>query len=349
MLEKYSLKRERGSHSKHFQKRMDGGGGGGGSSSCLMGFEENVCGGMSSPMMMMMPVTTNYNNFSSNPNTSTRTTTPNQRCYYMDKNIIDSDSGSMKAKIMSHPLYPRLLAAYITCHKIGAPPEVVAKLEEAYAAGEAMHHRTGRKLCFGQDPTLDQFMEAYCEMLTKYEQELTKPFKETMIFLSGMEGQLQALTASSSNAGYQGAADLNGISEEDVFANANCIDPRDEDTELKFKLLHRYGGSLVTLKQGFLKKKKKGKLPQEARKQLLEWWTRHNRWPYPNEAQKLELAESTGLDQKQINNWFINQRKRHWNPPEEPYFAAMDGAQAHYYLNGMLTNPYPMVCNPSLH
>ncbi|CAH9108337.1 unnamed protein product [Cuscuta europaea] len=24
----------------------------------------------------------------------------------------------------------------------------------------------------------------------------------------------------------------------------------------------------------------------------------------------------TGLDQKQINNWFINQRKRHWTPSE---------------------------------
>ena len=32
------------------------------------------------------------------------------------------------------------------------------------------------------------------------------------------------------------------------------------------------------------------------------------------EADKKALEESTGLDQKQINNWFINQRKRHWKP-----------------------------------
>ncbi|KAI4321074.1 hypothetical protein MLD38_034495 [Melastoma candidum] len=33
----------------------------------------------------------------------------------------------------------------------------------------------------------------------------------------------------------------------------------------------------------------------------------------------------TGLDQKQINNWFINQRKRHWKPSEDMQFMVMDG------------------------
>ena len=41
--------------------------------------------------------------------------------------------------------------------------------------------------------------------------------------------------------------------------------------------------------------------------------------------EKIALAESTGLEQKQINNWFINQRKRHWKPSEEMQFAVMDG------------------------
>lgn len=39
----------------------------------------------------------------------------------------------------------------------------------------------------------------------------------------------------------------------------------------------------------------------------------------------MALAESTGLDQKQINNWFINQRKRHWKPSEDMQFMVMDG------------------------
>jgi len=43
------------------------------------------------------------------------------------------------------------------------------------------------------------------------------------------------------------------------------------------------------------------------------------------EEEKVKLSEVTGLDQKQINNWFINQRKRHWKPTEDMRFAVMDG------------------------
>lgn len=43
------------------------------------------------------------------------------------------------------------------------------------------------------------------------------------------------------------------------------------------------------------------------------------------EEEKVKLSEVTGLDQKQINNWFINQRKRHWKPTDDMRFAVMDG------------------------
>ncbi|RZR91707.1 hypothetical protein BHM03_00019880 [Ensete ventricosum] len=106
------------------------------------------------------------------------------------------------------------------------------------------------------------------------------------------------------------------------------IDPCTEDQELKHHLLKKYGGYLSSLKQELSKKKKKGKLPKDARQQLLNWWELHYKWPYPSEAQKAALAESTGLDMKQINNWFINQRKRHWKPSEDMQFVMMDGYHA---------------------
>ncbi|KAK4387634.1 Homeobox protein knotted-1-like 2 [Sesamum angolense] len=63
------------------------------------------------------------------------------------------------------------------------------------------------------------------------------------------------------------------------------------------------------------------------------------------ESEKLALAESTGLDQKQINNWFINQRKRHWKPSEDMQFMVMDGLHpqsAALYMEGhyMGEGPY---------
>ncbi|CAH9059188.1 unnamed protein product [Cuscuta europaea] len=314
------------------------------------------------PMMMMMPTSNDQEHHGGNTHNSTAAG------YYMDnlgshnhhgceevaagKCGVSSPSSSpsassVKAKIMGHPYYHRLLAAYLSCQKIGAPPEVVGRLEEACASMAAMGGRGGNS-CLGDDPGLDQFMEAYCEMLTKYEQELSKPFKEAMLFLSRIESQFKslALPSSSESAGAD-AMDRNISSEEEVDVTTAFIDPQVEDRELKGQLLRKYSGYLGSLKQEFMKKRKKGKLPKEARQQLLDWWTRHYKWPYPSESQKLALAESTGLDQKQINNWFINQRKRHWKPSEDMQFVVMDATHPHYYMDNMLANPFSMDITPS--
>ncbi|KAK2431207.1 homeobox protein knotted-1 [Trifolium repens] len=247
----------------------------------------------------------------------------------------NNNNTSSRDKIMAHPLFPRLLSSYLNCLKVGAPPEVVASLEESCARCEAVNGTSGRRSsCIGEDPGLDQFMEAYCEMLIKYEQELTKPFKEAMLFLSRIESQLKAL-AVSTDFGQSEPASHN-----EIDMHENNIDTQGEDQELKVQLLRKYSGYLGGLKKEFLKKKKNGKLPKEARQQLLDWWNRHYKWPYPSETQKQALAESTGLDLKQINNWFINQRKRHWKPSEDMQYAVMDATN--YYMENVMCKSFPM-------
>ncbi|TMW86319.1 hypothetical protein EJD97_021583 [Solanum chilense] len=348
---------------------MEGGSSGNTNTSCLMmmgyGDHENnnnnnsgnvtIC---APPMMMMMPpppsLTNNNNAETSNNNILFLP--------FMDNNNNNnpqednnSSSSSIKSKIMAHPHYHRLLTAYLNCQKIGAPPEVVARLEEICATSATMGRSSSSSGggIIGEDPALDQFMEAYCEMLTKYEQELSKPFKEAMVFLSRIECQFKALTLAP-NSSHESvvalgeAMDRNASSDEEVDVNNSFIDPQAEDRELKGQLLRKYSGYLGSLKQEFMKKRKKGKLPKEARQQLVDWWLRHIKWPYPSESQKLALAESTGLDQKQINNWFINQRKRHWKPSEDMQFVVMDAAHPHYYMDNVLANHFPMDMTPSL-
>ncbi|KAM1015996.1 hypothetical protein ACFX13_046478 [Malus domestica] len=273
----------------------------------------------------------------------------------------DQEMG-VKAKIIAHPLFPRLLSAYVNCQKVGAPPEVVARLEQVCSAYNSEAAKRSSIRGGGgddhPDPALDQFMEAYCEMLTKYEEELTKPFKEAMLFLSNIDSQLKALaynSNSSSESASTSGGDFVGLGRSPEEANAiNDIDPQAENRELKVQLLHKYSGYLGTLKQEFMKKKKNGKLPKEARHQLFDWWCRHYKWPYPSEAQKLALAESTGLELKQINNWFINQRKRHWKPSEDMQFVLMDPTlhQHHHYphfcMDNAICNPFPMDCTSTL-
>lgn len=64
---------------------------------------------------------------------------------------------------------------------------------------------------------------------------------------------------------------------------AEIFDPRFsvEDRELKNHLLRKYSGYLSSLKQQLSKKKKKTKLPKDARHKLLNWWELHYKWPYP--------------------------------------------------------------------
>uniref|UniRef100_A0A0E0KJJ5 Homeobox domain-containing protein n=1 Tax=Oryza punctata TaxID=4537 RepID=A0A0E0KJJ5_ORYPU len=217
---------------------------------------------------------------------------------------------AVKAEIMSHPQYSALLAAYLGCKRVGAPPDVLTKLTAVPAAQQLDaadgHPRRRHEPRRDDDPDqLDQFMDAYCTMLTRYREELERPIQEAAEFFSRVETQLDSIADSNCDG-------LGSSEEEQDTSCPEEIDPSDK--ELKHQLLRKYGGSLGDLRQEFSKRTKKGKLPKEARQKLLQWWELHYKWPYPSEAEKMTLAQATGLDQKQINNWFINQRKRHWKP-----------------------------------
>ncbi|KAG7030118.1 Homeobox protein knotted-1-like 1, partial [Cucurbita argyrosperma subsp. argyrosperma] len=199
-------------------------------------------------------------------------------------------SDMIKTQIINHPLYPKLVSAYIECQKVGAPPQVASLLEEIGRE----NHPSRSCIELGADPQLDNFMN-----------ELSKPFDEAAMFLTNIELELSNLCKGSFTATSESRSAIN---------------------DLKEMLLKKYSGYLSSLKKEFLKKRKKEKLPKDARMALLEWWSTHYKWPYPTEEEKSKLSVITGLDQKQINNWFINQRKRHWKPPEDMRFMLMDGA-----------------------
>ncbi|KAL8154068.1 hypothetical protein V2J09_011828 [Rumex salicifolius] len=219
---------------------------------------------------------------------------------------------TMKRKIIFHPQFPNLLHSYIECQKVGAPPEVAARLAATWREFES-RQRSPIAPPSSKDAELDQFMEAYSDMLIKYREEITRPVQEAMEFMRNIESQLNIITNGRIRLQYPNEVVV-GRGDE------GRIDPRAEDGELKRHLLRKYSGYLTSLKQELSKKKKVRKLPKEARQRLLTWWELHYKWPYPSESEKAELAETTGLDQKQINNWFINQRKRHWKPSEEMQF-----------------------------
>lgn len=58
------------------------------------------------------------------------------------------------------------------------------------------------------------------------------------------------------------------------------------------------------------RQKKRGIFPKIATNIMRAWLFQHLTHPYPSEDQKKELAEQSGLTLSQVNNWFINARRR---------------------------------------
>ncbi|CAA2962402.1 homeobox knotted-1-like 1 isoform X1 [Olea europaea subsp. europaea] len=198
-------------------------------------------------------------------------------------------SDNFKAQIANHPLYPNLVSAYIACRKVVLPPEMASLLEE-------VTKETHSTVSNGADPELDEFMTSYCEVLHRCKEKLSKPFDEAKSFLSNIEFQLSNLcketfasTTSSSltSFNYHSADDGDATLDEDVSCeveatvNQESLGTCQGDHDLKEMLMRKYSGYLSSLRKDFLRKKRKGKLPKDARMVLVDWWNTHYKWPYP--------------------------------------------------------------------
>lgn len=57
---------------------------------------------------------------------------------------------------------------------------------------------------------------------------------------------------------------------------------------------------------------KKANFTQEQAAVLRQWFIMHAENPYINKDSKRMLAQKTGLQERQVANWFTNVRKRVW-------------------------------------
>jgi len=119
-----------------------------------------------------------------------------------------------------------------------------------------------------------------------------------------------------------------------------------ENETLKAALTARHGDQVLEVQKEACKKRTKKSLPEVGTQVLKEWWGANFEWPYPTvrsqrcllsapccggaarvptygaaaelcmaaqDKQKTSLAQRSGLDVVQVNNWFINMRKRVWH------------------------------------
>ena len=76
------------------------------------------------------------------------------------------------------------------------------------------------------------------------------------------------------------------------------------------KQIYYSGKYLSTSSNASMKFSKRSNYPKNVTFILKNWLENNINHPYPDEEQKIKLSKQTGLCLTQINNWFINARRR---------------------------------------
>ncbi|KAL3535953.1 hypothetical protein ACH5RR_004414 [Cinchona calisaya] len=254
-----------------------------------------------------------------------------------------------KAEILNHPLYDQLLAAHVSCLRIATPVDqlprvdaqlaqsqhVVAKYSAVLRAHQNDPHLPQQPL---DDKDLDHFMTHYVLLLSSFKEQLQQHVRvhamEAVMACWELEQSLQSLTGVAPNEGT--GATMSDDDDDQADSDTNLFEgsldgqdsmglgpltPTESERslmervrqELKHELKQGYKEKIVDVREEILRKRRAGKLPGDTTSLLKAWWQSHSKWPYPTEEDKARLVQETGLQLKQINNWFINQRKRNWH------------------------------------
>jgi len=251
----------------------------------------------------------------------------------------DWEFAKCKADILSHPMYDQLLSAHVSCLRIATPVDQLPRIDAQLAQSQQVIDKYSVFSNQNQhldDKELNQFMAHYVILLSSFKEQLQQHVRvhamEAVMACWELEQSLQSLTGVSPGEGT--GATMSDDDEEQADVDTNMFDggldvsdsmgfglPTESERslmervrqELKHELKQGYKEKIVDIREEILRKRRAGKLPGDTTSLLKAWWQSHAKWPYPTEEDKARLVQETGLQLKQINNWFINQRKRNWH------------------------------------
>ncbi|MBA0789063.1 hypothetical protein Gotri_028243, partial [Gossypium trilobum] len=248
----------------------------------------------------------------------------------------------LKAEIATHPLYEQLLAAHVSCLRVATPIDQLSLIDAQLAESHNIlrsyaSQQQGHSLSPHERQELDNFLAQYLIVLCTFKEQLQQHVRvhavEAVMACREIENNLQALTGVTLGEG-TGATmsddedelqmdfslDQSGSDGHDLMGFGPLLPTESERSlmervrqELKIELKQGFKSRIEDVREEILRKRRAGKLPGDTPTVLKNWWQQHSKWPYPTEDDKAKLVEEAGLQLKQINNWFINQRKRNWH------------------------------------
>ncbi|KAJ9555105.1 hypothetical protein OSB04_009719 [Centaurea solstitialis] len=263
-----------------------------------------------------------------------------------------------KAEVLAHPLYEQLLSAHVACLRIATPVDQLPRIDAQLAQSQHVVSKYSALAAAGNsdDKELDQFMTHYVLLLCSFKEQLQQHVRvhamEAVMACWEIEQSLQSLTGASPGEGT--GATMSDDEDDQVESDANLFDgsldghdtmgfgplvPTESERslmervrqELKHELKQGYKEKIVDIREEILRKRRAGKLPGDTTSVLKSWWQSHAKWPYPTEEDKARLVQETGLQLKQINNWFINQRKRNWHTNPSTSSTVLKTKRKRYY------------------
>ncbi|CAA0842265.1 Homeobox protein knotted-1-like 7 [Striga hermonthica] len=247
----------------------------------------------------------------------------------------------LKAEMATHPLIEQLLSAHVACLRVATPidqlPLIDAQLSQSHHLLRLYAQNKTHSLSQHQSQQLHNFLAQYLLVLCSFREKLHQHVRvhavEAVIACREIEQNLQSLTGVTLGEG-TGATmsddenelqtdftlDQSGANDNDLMGFGPLFPTESERTlmervrqELKIELKQGFRSRIEDVREEIMRKRRAGKLPGDTTSVLKNWWQQHSKWPYPTEEDKAKLVEQTGLQLKQINNWFINQRKRNWH------------------------------------
>uniref|UniRef100_A0A8C9W954 Meis homeobox 2a n=1 Tax=Scleropages formosus TaxID=113540 RepID=A0A8C9W954_SCLFO len=243
-------------------------------------------------------------------------------------NVMPSSMGSAvndvlkrdKDQIYGHPLFPLLALVFEKCELATCTPR-----EPGVAGGDVCSSDSfnediavfakqirAEKPLFSSNPELDNLMIQAIQVLRFHLLELEKVHELCDNFchryISCLKGKmpidlviderdgssksdLDDLSGSSTNLADHSTSFVLPYGLDNSVASPGTGDEDDPDKDKK-------------------RQKKRGIFPKVATNIMRAWLFQHLTHPYPSEEQKKQLAQDTGLTILQVNNWFINARRR---------------------------------------
>jgi len=257
--------------------------------------------------------------------------------------------------VYRHPLFPLLALMLEKCEEATrgeADTQTVLSSLENDVQVFIQHEKDGNKMLTTDDVEVDELMLKALQVLRIHllelekVQELCRDFccryiaclrsklhSENLLRTDGegsaVDGDEAGYDSNGSNASGGNHFNLDAVS---ASYSTNC---RKEE-----RLPHSSHSSQVSFPQPSLSseedeennpnsapgnKVKRGVLPRKATAVLRSWLFQHLVHPYPTEDEKRQLAAQTKLTLLQVNNWFINARRRILQPMLDSAHSAHSG------------------------